>query len=69
MSFIMNEEYYELLEKFLERAKLIDELVLMSRGYFNQDLQALRSEQKEDVKKLRSLETEIKSQWDNIGLS
>jgi hypothetical protein len=65
----MNEEYYELLEKFLERAKLIDELVLMSRGYFNQELQALRGEQKDDVKKLRGMETEIKSQWDNIGLS
>jgi len=62
-------EYYETLDRFLERAKLIDELVILSHGYFDRKLQNLRSEQKVDVEKLHELETEIKSQWDNIGLS
>jgi hypothetical protein len=62
-------EYYETLDRFLDRAKRIDELVILSRGYFNQDLQRLRNDQKIDIAKLHELEEEIKSQWDNIGMS
>jgi hypothetical protein len=58
-------EYYETLDRFLDRSIRIIKLVIQSRGYFNQDLQKLRAEQKVDIARLHELEKEIKSQWEN----